>query len=312
MTNENLEINGYLDPVSKEKRAHLEVKCPVHKMDHIGDIIFNPKERKVTWDSKTNKDGKPYITLESQFSPKDRTFIILKKIKGPDAVSKFEYFYDKGIYGAALDTSRWSAVLEGEYKNNKNFGKLGFVDKIDNYEHKSQFNVSNGIITVKSISDKEKQTFTKLDAVIGRKIISNISLITPKINAQLTANPLADKKTLVFKLVSPRYDQNSNIEWVPRKYLKLDSLSHRKVDPEKKVKVDAYLTRDDESTFKMTAPSLDVNIRRVKTPKPRYIFNTTINGYNEVQEFDSNPSLTPIQNLMIALNKYFESYTSNN
>jgi hypothetical protein len=257
-------------------------------------------------------NGKPFITLEAQLTPKDRTFVILKKIKGPDAVSKIEYFYEKGVYGGVIDTSRFSAILEGEMKNNKNFGKLGFVDKENNYEHKSQYNVSNGILTVKSISDQEKQTFTKLDAVIGRRIISNVTLITPKINAQLTANPLGEKKTLVFKWVSPKYDHDSNIEWVPRKYLKLDAVSQRKVEPQKKIKMDAYLTRQEDSSFRMTAPQLDVDIKRVRTPKPRYIFNTTINGYNEVQEFDSNPSLTPLQNLAVALNKYLQSYTSDN
>lgn len=281
-------------------------------MDHAGDIIYSPKDRKLTWNSKTNKNGNPWITLESEISPKDKTTIVLKKIKGPDAVSKFEYFNDRGVYGAVLDTSRFTAVLEGENKNNKNFGKLGFVDKVDNYEHKSQFNVSNGIITIKSISDKEKETFTKLDAVIGRRIISNITLVTPKINAQLIANPLGEKKTLVFKWASPRYDHNSNIEWFPRNYLKVDALSVRKIPTEKRVKLDAYLTRQEDSTFRMTAPSLDIDIRRVKSPKPRYIFNTTINGYNEVQEYDSNPSMTPIQNLMVALKKFYESYTSDN
>ena len=312
MTRNNLEVNAFIDLISKDKKAHLDFKCPAHKLDHSGDIVLNRAERKITWDSKTNLNGKPFITIEAQLTPKDRTFLIVKKIKGPDAVSKLEYFYEKGVYGAVVDTSRFSAILEGELKNNKNFGKLGFVDKENNYEHKSQYNVSNGILTVKSISDENKETFTKLDAVIGRRIISNINLITPKVNAQLTANPLGEKKTAVFKWVSPRYDQDTNVEWVPGKYLKLNGNSVRKTEPQKQMKVDAYLTRQEDSSFRMTAPQLDVDIRRVRSPKPRYIFNTTINGYNEVQEFDSNPSLTPVQNLMVALNKYFQSYVSEN
>jgi len=151
-----------------------------------------------------------------------------------------------------------------------------------------------------------------LDAVIGRKIVSNINLITPKRSAQVTINPLGEKKTLLIKYVSDNYELDTNGEWVPRKYLKLDSVSNRKKDPVRVVKVNAYLTRNDESHVKVVAPAMDVDIKRVKVPKPKFIFNTTMNGYNEVQEFDSTPGVPPLADFFVALSKFFESYTSNN
>jgi len=252
------------------------------------------------------------VTVEAQLAPRDRTFIIGKKFKDDGQVSKFEYFYDKGVYGAVVDGSQYSAVVEGEYRNNKNFGKIGFVNKVDNYEHKSSYNVSNGILTIKSISDLDKESTARFDAVIGLRIVSNVTLVSPSVNARLTANPLAEKKTLVYKLTSPRYDQDTNIEWLPRKYLRLSAVSERKVAPIRTVKVNAYLSREEDSSFTINAPLLDVDVKRLTKPSPHYVFNSTINGYNEVQEFISNPSLTPIQNLFVALKKYFESYTSDN
>jgi len=313
VTSDNSEVNAYIDPFgAKEKRAHLDFKLTKYQLDHTGDIVINRADRKITWDSKTNKAGQPYLTAEAQYQRQARSYFIVKKIKGPDAVSKVEYFHDKGVYGAVLDTSRYSAVLEGENREGKRFGKLGFVNKIDNYEHKSQFNVTNGVLTIKSISDKEKETFTKLDATIGRHIVSELNLITPKRNAQLKINPLTEPKTLTWKYVSDRYDSSATGEWSPKKYLKLDSVSTRKVEPQSTMKVNAYLTREDESRVRVTAPRLDIDIQRVKTPKPHYVFNTTMNGYNEIQEFDSNPALTPAQNLVVALGKWLKSYTSNN
>jgi hypothetical protein len=306
-------VNAYIDPFgAKEKRAHLDFKLTKYQLDHTGDIVINRADRKITWDSKTNKAGQPYLTAEAQYQRQARSYFIVKKIKGPDAVSKVEYFHDKGVYGAVLDTSKYSAVLEGENREGKRFGKLGFVNKIDNYEHKSQFNVTNGVLTIKSISDKEKETFTKLDATIGRHIVSELNLITPKHSAQFKMNPLTEPKTLTWKYASDRYDSSATGEWSPKKYLKLDSVSTRKVDPQSTMKVNAYLTREDESRVRVTAPRLDIDIQRVKTPKPHYVFNTTMNGYNEIQEFDSNPALTPAQNLVVALGKWLKSYTSNN
>ncbi|CAG2104315.1 unnamed protein product [Medioppia subpectinata] len=301
-------LNAWIDPYGlKEKRAHLDFKSPKYNLDHTGDIVYNKVDRKFTWDSKTNRNGQPYLTFEAQCAPRQRSYFILKKIKSPDDVSKLEYFQDKGVYGAVLDTSKYSAVLEGENREGKRFGKLGFVNKVDNYEHKSHFNVSNGVLTIKSVSDKD----TKLDGTFGRHIVSELHLVTPKRNAHLTINPLVEPKTLVWKYTSDRYDSSANVEWVPKKYLKVDGVTTRKVEPQKSTKVTAYLTRQDEANVRITAlPGLDVDIRRVKTPKPHYVFNTTINGYTEVQEFDSNPTLTPAQNLLLALGKWFKSYTS--
>ena len=292
--------------------------------DSILFINYSMKNFRIT---NQTKDFHLNSEAEVSFSYKPDKFIV-KTEMGRDKQEKF--FYKHNITKEGEKYNEWdvsydkkSSQLELDIADRSTSHVRRIELKVDNiecprsaqldvkYGHES-YNFSAIRVPKESISLNFVSTKSVLKAVIGRKIISNISLITPKINAQLTANPLSDKKTLVFKLESPRYDQNSNIEWVPRGYLKLDSLSHRKVDPEKKVKVDAYLTRDDESTFNMTAPSLDVNIRRVKIPKPRYIFNTTINGYNEVQEFESYPSLTPLQNLMVALNKYYKSYTSNN
>jgi hypothetical protein len=277
VTTNNLQIESYIDVFSKEKRAHLDVKCEEHKITHVGDIILNRAERKISWDSKTNKNGKPYLTVESQLVYKGRTFLTAKKYRDDGQVSKFDYFYEKGLYGAELDSSKYSAVVEGENLNNRNFGKIGFVNKVDNYEHKSQYNISNGILTIKSISDKDKETASKLDAVIGLRIVSEVTLVSPKVNAKLTVNPLGEKKTLVYKVTSPRYDQDANVEWLPRKYLKLSAVSDRKVDPIRTVKVNAYLTRQEDSSFTLNAPSLDVDIKRLQKPKPHYVFNTTIN-----------------------------------
>jgi len=310
---DNTVVDAYIDPFAKDvKRAHLEFECPAHKLSHTGEISYSRADRKLVWNSKTLRDGQPYLTLELSCSPKDRTFIILKRIKGPDAVSKFEYFYDKGVYAATVDTSKYSALVEGQNTGSKKFGKIGFVNKNDNYDLKSQFEVSNGILTIKSVSGQEQSTFTKLDAVIGRKIVSNVSLIAPDVNGQLTLNPLGEKKTLVIKYVSPRYELDTTGEWVPRKYAKLDSVSNRKVDTKRVIKVNAYLTRHEDAQVRVQAPALDIDIRRVRSPKPKFIFNTTMNGYNEVEEFDSNPSAPPLANFLVALSKFLQSYTSDN
>ncbi|CAG2121583.1 unnamed protein product, partial [Medioppia subpectinata] len=90
-------LNAWIDPYGlKEKRAHLDFKSPKYNLDHTGDIVYNKVDRKFTWDSKTNRNGQPYLTFEAQCAPRQRSYFILKKIKSPDDVSKLEYFQDKG------------------------------------------------------------------------------------------------------------------------------------------------------------------------------------------------------------------------
>jgi len=232
----------------------------------------------------------------------------MKKIKSDDDISKFEYFYDKGVYGLVIESSRLTAFVEGENKEKK-FGKLGFFEKKHQYEHTSRFSIENGVLVIESVSNKEKKNFTKFDAVIGLRQISNVSLITPKVNAQLIINPLGAKKTLNFNLISPRYDQKTVIEIVPKNELKLESISERKVEPLKRIKVVALISKTKESSVSVSAPALYVNVRKTKGSKPQYIFNTTLNGYNEVQEFDVNPKLDPVTNLIVVLYKYHKSHT---
>jgi hypothetical protein len=253
----------------------------------VGDIKYLGAEQLLTIDSKTNKSGKPYITIEGQFSYHNRSVLIIKKIKSADNVSKFEYFYDKGSYGLVIESSRFTAFVDGENKE-KNFAKLGFFDKMHNYEHKSNYNVTNGVLFIEYISNKEKKQFTKFDAVIGLEQISKLELITPTINANLTANPLGAKKTVNFNWVSPKYEQKTVIEVVPESEIKIESLSQRKVEPFEHFKVDALITRNNDSFVSLSVPSLDWSARKTESVTPKVIFNTTLNGYNEVQEYDVN------------------------
>jgi hypothetical protein len=310
LTNEELDLKGNIDLISKNKRAHIRIESPKIGYSHVGDIKYLGAEQLLTIDSKTNKSGKPYITIEGQFSRHNRSVLIIKKIKSADNVSKFEYFYDKGSYGLVIESSRFTAFVEGENKA-KYFGKLGFFDKMHNYEHKSNYNVTNGVLFIQSVSNKEKKQFTKLDAVIGLKRISELELITPTINANLRANPLGARKTLNFNWVSPRYEQKTVIEVVPESEIKVESLSQRKVEPFERFKVDALITRNNDSFVSLSVPSLDWSARKTKSVMPKVIFNMTLNGYNEVQEYDVNKNFHPLTNAIVILLKYMKTFIVN-
>jgi hypothetical protein len=241
----------------------------------VADIKYLGVEQLLTIDLKTNKSGKSYIKIEGQFLCHNRSVLIIKNIKSADNVSKFKSFYDKGSYGLVIESSRFTAFVEGENKV-KNFGKLGFFDKTHNYEHKSNYNVTNGVLFIKSVSNKENKQFTKLDAVIGLKQISKLELITPTINANLKANPLGAKKTVNFNWVSPKYEQKTVIEVVPESEIKIESLSQRKVEPFERFKVNALITRND-SFVSLSFPSLDWSWRKTKSVVPKVIINVTLN-----------------------------------
>jgi hypothetical protein len=275
----------------------------------VGDIKYLGAEQLLTIDSKTNKSGKPYITIEGQFSY-NRSVLIIKKIKSADNVSKIESFYDKGSYGLVIESSRFTAFVEGENKEKK-FGKLGFFDKMHNYEHKSNYNVTNGVLFIESVSNKENKQFTKLDAVMGLKRISKLELITPTINANLVANPLGPKKTVNFNWVSTQYEHKTVIEVVPQSEIKIESLSKHKVDPFETFKVDALITRNNDSFVSLSAPSLDWSARKTKSVMPKVIFNMTLNEYNEVQEYDVNKNLHPLTNAIVILLKYMKTFIVN-
>jgi hypothetical protein len=298
LTNEEIDIKGNIDLISKNKRAYIRVDSPKRRYSHVGDIKYLEAEQLLTIDSKTNKSGKPYITIEGKFSCHNRSVLIIKKIKSADDVSKFEYFYDKGSYGLVIESLRFTAFVEGENKV-KNFGKLGFFDKMHNYEHKSNYNVTNGVLFIESVSNKEKKEFTKFDAVIGLKQISKLKLITPTINANLTANPLGAKKTINFNWVSPRYEQKTIIEVIPKSEIKIESLSQRKVEPFERFKFDALITKNNGSFVSLSVPSLDWSWRKTKSVMPKVIINMTLNGYNEVQEYDANKNVDALTNSII-------------
>jgi hypothetical protein len=200
----------------------------------------------MTIDSKTNKSGKPYIKIDGQFSPHIRSVLIIKKIKTADNVSKFECFYDKGSYGLVIDFSRFTAFVKGENEE-KIFGKFGYFDKRNNYEHKSNYNVTNGVLFIESVSNKGKKLFRKLDVVIGLKQISRVKTVTPEVNMELIVNPLGVEKTVNFKWISSRYTQKSIIKIIAMQYFKFESLSQRQVSPYERFKIDAIYDVNNDS-----------------------------------------------------------------
>jgi hypothetical protein len=221
----------------------------------------------------------------------------IKKFKGADNVSKFEYFFEKEICRLVIESSKFTAFVEAN--NRENFGKLGIFDKVHNYEHKINYNVKNDVLFIESVSNKENKQFTKLNAVIALEKISKLELITPTVNAILMANPWGAKKTVNFNWVSPRYEQKTIIEVVPESEIKIESLSQRKVEPFERFKVDALITRNNDSFVTLSAPSLDWSWRKTKSVMPKVIINMTLNGYNKVQEYDANKNVDALTNSII-------------
>jgi hypothetical protein len=306
LTNEEIDIKGNIDLISKNKRAYIRVDSPKRRYSHVGDIKYLGAEELLTIDSKTNKSGKPYITIEGQFSPHIRSYLIIKKIKTADNVSKFECFYDKGSYGLIIDFSRFTAFVEGENEE-KIFGKFGYFDKRNNYEHKSNYNVTNGVLFIESVSNKGKKLFKKLDVVIGLKQISSVKSVTSEVNMELIVNPLEVEKTVNFKWISSRYQQNSIIKLIPMEYFKFESLSQRQVYPYERFKIDAIYDVNNDSFISFSAPRVEWSTRKTKSLRPIIIFNVTLDGYNEIQEYDVKQNLHPITNAFIVLFKYVNS-----
>jgi hypothetical protein len=79
------------------------------------------------------------------------------------------------------------------------FGKFGYFDKWNKYEHNSNYNVTNGVLFIESVSNKEKKLFKELDVVIGLKQISRVKSAIFDVNMELIVNPLGMEKTLNFK-----------------------------------------------------------------------------------------------------------------
>jgi hypothetical protein len=307
LTNEELDINGYIDLTSKNKSAHIRVESPKSGYSHVGDVKYFGAQQLLTIDSKTIKSRKPYITIESRFSPHIRSVLIIKKIKGADNVSKFECFYDKVNYGLVIDSSRFTAFVEGKNEE-KIFGKFGYFDKWNNYEHRSNYNLTNGVLFIEFVSNKGKKIFRKLDFVIGLSQISSIELITPELNTQLIVNPLGVEKTVNFEWISPRYQQKSIIKIIPMEYFKFESLSERQVYPFGRFKIDAIYDVNNDSFISFSVPRVEWSTRKTKSLRPKVIFNMTFNEYNEIREYDVKQNLHPITNAFVILYKYVNSF----
>jgi len=90
LTNEELDINGNIDLISKNKSGHIRVESPKSGYSHLGDVKYFGAQQLLTIDSKTNKSGKPYITIESRFSPHNRSVLIIIKSLGKNNLNNFE------------------------------------------------------------------------------------------------------------------------------------------------------------------------------------------------------------------------------
>jgi hypothetical protein len=308
LTNEELDINGNIDLISKNKSAHIRVESPKSGYSHVGDVKYIGAQQLLSIDSKTNKSGKPYITIEGQFSPHIRSVLIIKKIKSADNVLKFECFYDKENYGLVIHSSRFIAFVEGQnIPNQKIFGKFGYSDKWNNYKHRSNYNVTNGVLFIDSVSNKGKKLIRKLDVVIGLKQISSVKSMTPEVDMELIVNPLGLEKTGNFKWISSRYHQKSIIKIIPMEYFKFESLSQRQVYPYERFKIDAIYDVNNDSFISFSVPRVEWSTRKTKSLRPKVIFNVTFDGCNEIQEYDVKQKLHPITNAFIVLSKYVYS-----
>jgi hypothetical protein len=306
LTNQKLEIESNIDLISQKKHVNVRVESPKTGYSHYGDIIYSESKQLLTIDSETIKSGKLYGRIEGQFSPQMRNYIIIKKIKSVEKISKFECFYERGIYELVLNSSRFTVFVEGEIKA-KTFGKLGFFDKWKNYEHKSHYNITNGVIFIDAVSYKAKKLITKFEVVIGLSQISSVKLITAELNTQLIVNPLGVEKTVNFKWISSRYIEKSIIKIIPMEYFKFESLSELQVSPYERIKIDAIYDVNNDSFISFSAPRLEWSTRKTKSLRPKVIFNVTINGYNEIQEYDVKRNLHPMTNAFIILSKYVNS-----
>jgi hypothetical protein len=302
LTNQELDINGEIDLISKNKSAHIRVESPKSGYSHAGDVKYFGTQLLII-DSKINKSGKPYITIEGQFSPHIRSVLIIKKIKTADNVSKFECFYDKGNFGLVVDSSRFTAFIEGENEE-KIFGKFGYFDKWNKYEHKSNYNVTNGVLFIESVSNKEKKLFKELDVVIGLKQISRVKSAIFDVNMELIVNPLGMEKTLNFKWISSRYTQKSIIKIIPMEYFKFESLSQRQVSPYERFKIDAICDVNNDSFISFSAPRVEWSTRKTKSARPKVIFNVKLNENNKIQEYDVKQNHHPITNAFVIIYKF--------
>ncbi len=258
----------------------------------------------MTIDSKTIRSGKLYFTIEGQFSTQIRNYIIIEKIKSVD-ISKFECFYDSGSYRLVLYSSRFTVFIEGETKA-KIFGKLEFIDKSKYNEYKSHYNVTNGVLSIDSISYKAKKMTEKFHVVIGLSQESRVELMINDVDTQLIVNPLGAKKTVTFSWNSPRYEQKSQIEIMPFDYFKFESQSERKVNPFGKFRINAIYDVDNDFFIEFSIPGVEWSARKTKSLRPKVIFNVTLNGYNKTQEYDVKQNLCPINNSFIIILKFFK------
>jgi hypothetical protein len=303
LTNQKLEIEGNIDLIAEKKLVNIRVESPKSGYSHVADVKYFGAQHLLTIDSKTNKSEKPYITIESQFSPHIRSVLIIKKIKSADSVSKFECFYDKQNYGLVINSSRFTAFVEGENEE-KIFGKFGYFDKWNNYEHKSNYNVTNGVLFIESVSNKGKKLFRELDVVIGLKQISSVKSTINDVNMKLIVNPLGVEKTVNFKWISSRYEQKSNIKIIPMQYFKFESLSELQVSPYERFIIDAIYDMNNDSFISFSAPRVEWSTRKTKSLRPKVIFNVKLNGYNKIQEYDVKQNLHPITNAFVIIYKF--------
>jgi hypothetical protein len=302
LTNQELDINGKIDLISKNKSAHIRVESPKSGYSHAGDVKYFEAQQLLTIDSKTNKSGKPYITIEGQFSSHIRSVLIIKKIKTADNVSKFERFYDKGNYGLVVDSSRFTAFVKGENEE-KIFGEFGFFNKWNNYEHKSNYNVTNGVLFIESVSHKGKKLFRELDVVIGLKQISSVKSTINDVNMELIVNLLGMEKTVNFEWISSRYEQKSIIKIIAMQYFKFESLSQRQVSPYERFKIDAICDVNNDSFISFSAPRVEWSTRKTKSLRPKVIFNVKLNENNKIQEYDVKQN-HPITNAFVIIYKF--------
>jgi hypothetical protein len=307
LTNEELDISGNIDLISKNKSAHIRIESPKSGYSHLGDVNYFGAQQLLTIDSKTNKSGNPYITIEGQFLPHIRLVLIIKKIKSADNVSKFECFYDKENYGLVINSSRFTALVEGQNEG-KIFGKFGYFDEWNNYEHRSNYNVTNGVLFIDSVSNKGKKLIRKLDVVIGLKQISSVNYtLNPDVNMELIVNPLGLEKTGNFKWISSRYQQKSIIKIIPMEYFKFESLSQRKVYPFERFRINAIYDVNNDSFISFSVPRVEWSMRKTKSFRPKVIFIEIFDDYNKIQEYDVKQNLHPITNAFIVLSQYVYS-----
>jgi hypothetical protein len=306
LTNQKLEIKGNIDLISEKKHVNIRVVSPKTGYSHYADIIYSESKQLLTIDSKTYKSGKPYITIEGQYSPHIRSVLIIQKIKSANNVSKFECFHDKGSYGLVFESSRFTAFVEGENKA-KNYAKLDFFDKMHNYEHKSNYSVTNGVLFIESVCNEGKKLFRRLDVGIGLKQISSVKSVTPYVIMELTVDPLGVEKTVNFKWISSRYEQRSIIKIIPMEYFKFESLSERQVSPYGKFKIDAIYDVNNDSFISFFVPEVEWSTRKTKSLRPKVIFNLIRNGNNKIQEYDVKKNLHPIINVFVIIYKYVNS-----